>query len=118
MFGGCQQTVCTVLSRHGDDGDLWSTRWRFIYSPKPPQNPNLPKTAEQNALVKRGEAIFNDTDNRCATCHKKEYGYTNNKLTPARAFKVPDNHSFLEQPSHLFDYPKCGMRKGKKNSGE
>ena len=63
----------------------------YIYSLKPPVNPNLPRTAEQKALVKRGEAIFNDSDNRCATCHKPPL-YTNNKLTPARGFKVPDNH--------------------------
>jgi hypothetical protein len=64
----------------------------YLYSLKPPSNPNLPNTAEQRALVERGRTVFFDSENRCATCHKKEYGYTNNKLTPARDFKVPENH--------------------------
>ena len=64
----------------------------YLYSLKPPPNPNLPKTSEQKAVVERGRIAFFDSENRCATCHKKESGYTNNKLTPVRDFKVPEDH--------------------------
>jgi len=64
----------------------------YVYWLKPPKNPNLPKTAAQKALVQRGEAIFMDSDNGCYKCHDPKQGYTNNKLTPARGFNVPDHH--------------------------
>jgi len=64
----------------------------FAYSLKPPPNPNLPKTAEERALVKRGEAIFNDPVNSCYKCHDPKQGYTNNKLIAAPGFEPPANH--------------------------
>ena len=47
----------------------------YIYSLRPPPNPN-----RRSPLTARGERIFNDRDNRCATCHKPPL-YTNNELT-------------------------------------
>lgn len=56
----------------------------YIYSLKPPPNPN-----KRNALAIRGEKVFNSEG--CAACHTPPL-YTNNKLTPADGFKVPDEH--------------------------
>jgi hypothetical protein len=55
----------------------------YLYSLKPPRNPNGP-----SALTRRGKTIFNGS---CAACHTPPF-YTNNKLTPARGFKVPEDH--------------------------
>jgi hypothetical protein len=55
----------------------------YLYSLKPPQNPNRP-----SALTRRGEKIFNGS---CAGCHTPPF-YTNNKLTPASGFTVPQDH--------------------------
>ena len=55
----------------------------YLYSLKPPPNPNRP-----SALTRRGEKIFNGS---CAGCHTPPF-YTNNKLTPARGFTVPEDH--------------------------
>jgi hypothetical protein len=55
----------------------------YLYSLKPPQNPNKP-----SALTRGGQKIFNGS---CAGCHTPPF-YTNNKLTPARGFTVPDDH--------------------------
>jgi hypothetical protein len=62
----------------------------YVYSLKPPPNPNLPQTPAQKALVQRGREVFDRED--CYRCHKPESGYTNNKLIPAPGFKVPQNH--------------------------
>ena len=72
------------------DGQLYALAL-YLSSLKPPVNPNLPKTAPQVALVKRGEKIFHDSDNSCATCHKPPL-YTNNKLMPVIGFDVPEDH--------------------------
>src|SRR5205809_4957835 len=56
----------------------------YIYSLKPPPNPN-----RRTALAARGEQVF--LRERCATCHTPPL-YTNNKLTPADGFPVPDDH--------------------------
>jgi len=64
----------------------------FAYSLQPPPNPNLPESSAEKALVLRGREIFHDSANRCATCHDPKQGYTNNKLTPASGFKVPEGH--------------------------
>ena len=56
----------------------------YIYSLKPPPNPN-----RRTALAVRGEQVF--LRERCATCHTPPL-YTNNKLTPADGFPVPDDH--------------------------
>jgi hypothetical protein len=55
----------------------------YLYSLKAPQNPNRP-----SALTRRGEKIFNGS---CAGCHTPPF-YTNNKLTPASGFTVPEDH--------------------------
>jgi hypothetical protein len=54
----------------------------YIYSLQPPPNPNKP-----NKLSRRGERIF--VQQGCAGCHPAPL-YTNNKLTPARGFTVPE----------------------------
>jgi hypothetical protein len=64
----------------------------YLYSLKPPPNPNLPRTAEQKALVERGRTIFMDRENRCSSCHDPKQGYTNNKLVAAPGFSVPADH--------------------------
>ncbi len=53
----------------------------YLYALKPPPNPNKP-----SALTRRGQKIFNGS---CAGCHAPPF-YTNNKLTPARGFTVPE----------------------------
>ena len=58
----------------------------YIYSLRPPPNPN-----KRSPLTARGERIFNDRDNRCATCHKPPL-YTNNELTIASGFEVRSDH--------------------------
>jgi hypothetical protein len=58
----------------------------YIYSLRPPPNPN-----KRSLLTARGERIFNDRDNRCATCHKPPL-YTNNELTIASDFEVRSDH--------------------------
>jgi hypothetical protein len=55
----------------------------YLYSLKPPPNPN---PVDDHA--RRGERIFRQQG--CAGCHTPPL-YTNNKLTPARGFKVPDD---------------------------
>jgi len=56
----------------------------YIYSLKPPENPNKPST-----LTRRGEQIFQSEG--CAMCHTPPL-YTNNKLTPAEGFTIPEEH--------------------------
>jgi len=53
----------------------------FIYSLKPPPNPN-----EFNDLAARGQQVFKEAG--CAGCHTPPL-YTNNMLTPVDGFKVP-----------------------------
>jgi len=62
---------------------------QYVYSLKPPKNPNLPQNSAQRALVKRGRAIFEEEN--CVRCHTPPL-YTNNKLTPAGDFEVPADH--------------------------
>ena len=56
----------------------------FVYSLKPPPNPN-----RLDALALRGQKVFESEG--CASCHTPPL-YTNNKLTPADGFKMPDEH--------------------------
>lgn len=56
----------------------------YLYSLKPPPNPN-----KFDALATRGKEVFERE--ACAGCHAPPL-YTNNKLTPAHGFKVPDEH--------------------------
>src|SRR5262245_25110880 len=60
----------------------------YVYSLTVPPNPNLP----EKALVARGREVFMARENRCATCHDPNQGFTNNKLTPAAGFLVPPDH--------------------------
>ena len=55
----------------------------YLYSLKPPPNPN-----PVDDRAHRGEQIFKRE--RCEGCHTPPL-YTNNKLTPATGFKVPDD---------------------------
>jgi hypothetical protein len=56
----------------------------FIYSLKPPYNPN-----KFDLAAARGGRIFKTAG--CAGCHAPPF-YTNNKLTPVDGFKVPQDH--------------------------
>jgi hypothetical protein len=56
----------------------------YIYSLKPPPNPN-----KVDRLAERGQEVFKNEG--CAVCHTPPL-YTNNKLTPAAGFTVPDDH--------------------------
>jgi hypothetical protein len=57
---------------------------KYIYSLKPPTNPNKVDT-----LAARGEVVFRREG--CVVCHTPPL-YTNNKLTPVEGFKVPVDH--------------------------
>jgi hypothetical protein len=54
----------------------------YLYSLQPPSNPN-----RVDALAERGQQVF--ARNGCATCHTPPL-YTNNKLTLADGFSIPD----------------------------
>jgi hypothetical protein len=60
---------------------------KFVYSLKPPPNPN-----PFGEVAKRGQATF--ARERCVSCHTPPL-YTNNKLTPAAGFSVPEEHRRL-----------------------
>jgi hypothetical protein len=62
---------------------------RYVTSLNSPSNPNVPKTVDEQQLVKLGADIFDRED--CARCHEPPL-YTNNKLTPAGAFQIPPAH--------------------------
>ncbi|HEV2418682.1 MAG TPA: hypothetical protein VGX94_12830 [Terriglobia bacterium] len=64
----------------------------YLYSLKPPPNPN-----KFDALAARGQKVFDREG--CAMCHTPPL-YTNNKLTPAIGFKVPDD---LRQTDDILD---------------
>lgn len=55
----------------------------YVYSLKPPTNPN-----PVDSSARRGEKIFHKQ--ACSGCHPAPF-YTNNQLTPAIGFKVPDD---------------------------
>jgi hypothetical protein len=57
---------------------------KYVTSLRPPPNPN-----PINAAAKRGQQIFEREG--CSQCHTPPL-YTNNKLTPAAGFRVPDEH--------------------------
>jgi hypothetical protein len=71
-----------LLSRYSEE-QLYALSL-YLYSLKPPPNPN-----RRTALAARGEKIFQREG--CALCHTPPL-YTNNKLTPALGFTVPDDH--------------------------
>jgi hypothetical protein len=55
----------------------------YLYSLKPPPNPN-----RFDDRARRGQQIFQQQG--CASCHTPPL-YTNNKLTPAPGFKIPED---------------------------
>jgi hypothetical protein len=56
----------------------------YVYSLKPPPNPN-----RFDARAARGKEVFEREG--CAGCHTPPL-YSNNKLTPADGFKIPEGH--------------------------
>ena len=56
----------------------------YVYSLNPPPNPN-----RFDSMAARGKRVFEREG--CAGCHTPPL-YTNNKLTPADGFKMPDEH--------------------------
>ena len=58
---------------------------QYIYSLKPPKNPNQFSTS----LIEKGKKAF--TKAGCITCHTPPL-YTNNKLTPVNGFDPPKDH--------------------------
>jgi hypothetical protein len=56
----------------------------YLYSLEPPPNPN-----PFDDLAKRGQSVFEKEG--CAMCHTAPL-YTNNRLTPADGFKIPEEH--------------------------
>lgn len=76
----------TALS--GEEGTRYSDEQLYalalyIYSIKPPANPN-----QFDDRARRGQRIFEQQG--CGGCHTPPF-YTNNKLTPAPGFKVPED---------------------------
>jgi hypothetical protein len=72
----------TTLTRYSDE-QLYALAL-YIYSLQPPPNPN-----KFDALAERGQKMFQREG--CAMCHTPPL-YTNNKLTPAEGFTVPEDH--------------------------
>jgi mono/diheme cytochrome c family protein len=81
-FLGNQELKPDVGDRYSDE-QLYALAL-FLYSRRPPANPNRP--SEQ---TRRGEQIF--VREGCAGCHTPPL-YSNNKLTPAAGFRVPEDH--------------------------
>jgi hypothetical protein len=81
----------------GEDGTRFSDEQLYalalyIYSLQPPPNPN-----RFDDTPRRGQRIFQQQG--CAGCHTPPL-YTNNKLTPAPGFKVPED---LRQSDDIMD---------------
>jgi hypothetical protein len=72
----------TLRSRYSDE-QLYALAL-YVYSLVAPPNPN-----KKTELAARGEKVFQREG--CAACHTPPL-YTNNKLTPADGFNVPDDH--------------------------
>lgn len=73
----------TTASARYSDEQLYALAL-YIYSLTPPRNPNT-----VDALATRGRSVFEQAG--CGSCHTPPL-YTNNKLTPARGYAVPDDH--------------------------
>lgn len=76
-------TVADVFAPRYSDEQLYALA-KFLYSLKPPPNPNRP-----TALTRRGQQVFERE--ACASCHTPPL-YSNNMLTPAQGFPVPEEH--------------------------
>jgi hypothetical protein len=72
----------TTQSRYSDE-QLYALAL-YLYSLAPPPNPN-----HFDDLAARGNAVFDREG--CGGCHTPPL-YTNNKLTPAAGFNVPESH--------------------------
>jgi hypothetical protein len=70
------------MSRYSDE-QLYALAL-YLYSLEPPKNPN-----PFDAAAERGQAVFEAQD--CGRCHSPPL-YTNNMLTPADGFEIPDEH--------------------------
>jgi hypothetical protein len=82
------QAGVSLLPGRYSDAQLFALA-KYLYSLKPPENPNLPRTEVDRHSVARGEGVFQRL--RCARCHSGDQ-YTNNKLTPVDGFTVPGEH--------------------------
>jgi hypothetical protein len=65
------------------DAQLYAVA-RYLYALRPPVNPNLP-----DAITAQGKHVFQREG--CGTCHTPPL-YTNNRLTPAEGFAIPEDH--------------------------
>ena len=76
----------------------------YIYSIKPPPNPN-----KLDALAASGRGIFQREG--CGVCHTPPL-YTNNQLTPAEGFAVPEDHSHRYDilPIYVGTDPKLALK--------
>ncbi len=72
----------STLVRYSDE-QLYALA-RYVYSLRPPANPN-----PFDSLARRGRGVFERME--CGRCHTPPL-YTNNKLTPAAGFVVPNEH--------------------------
>ena len=70
------------MDRYGDE-QLYALG-RYLYSLRPPPNPNRP-----GAIAARGRRVFGREG--CNACHTAPL-YTSNTLTPAAGFSIPDEH--------------------------
>jgi cytochrome c553 len=99
-YGDFQPTTLQEASgMGGENGTRYSDEQLYalalyIYSLKPPANPN---SADDRS--RRGEQVFKREG--CAGCHTPPL-FTNNKLTPAAGFKVPDD---LRKTIDILDVP-------------
>jgi hypothetical protein len=71
-------------ARKYTDAQLYALT-QYIYSLKPPKNPNQ----FPSAVIDKGKKVF--TKAGCVTCHTPPL-YTNNKLTPVNGFEPPPDH--------------------------
>lgn len=76
----------------------------FIYSLKPPVNPN-----KFDAIAARGQRVFEREG--CEGCHTPPL-YTNNKLTPVDGFQVPETHRDMYDilPESVGTDPRLALR--------
>ena len=72
----------SMLSRYSDE-QLYALAL-YIYALRPPPNP-----FPYDSLARRGRGVFEREE--CGRCHTPPL-YTNNKLTPALGFRIPDRH--------------------------
>jgi mono/diheme cytochrome c family protein len=94
-FGDFQPS--STARPYGVDGTRFSDEQLYalalyLYSLKPPPNPN-----RFDDRARRGQQIFQQQG--CAACHTPPL-YTNNKLTPAPGFKIPE---FLRGADDIMD---------------